>query len=330
MPMIYRLIVLALWPLALSSYGQEGARLDSVQLSTNRDVTVRMANVNSPYVTLERSTNIGSWESLVTLKSTDPYSDTGAPYRDRGYYRAIEISGTNVLTGDHLVTTNGNLTFHPVYHASLVMNWNGLTIYNDPAPAQSGGSSVYTNFPKADLILISHEHGDHYDPATLRKVLRTNAPSTIIIATKTIYSSSTFSSDLKAITTVMTNGMSTNVLGIQIDAVPAYNPSGSPHAKGVGNGYVLGIGGRRVYFAGDTGALAEMKSLPQLDVAFVCMNVPYTMTVTQASTVVKEFAPRVVYPYHYKNQDNTFTDLNLFRRQVGTDQQIEVRARKWY
>jgi L-ascorbate metabolism protein UlaG (beta-lactamase superfamily) len=303
----------------LTSSAQDQLRLDVPQVTTNWDANLRWTNSATPYITLERAANLGQWEPLTTLKATDSgYSDTGAGYRTNGFYRAVQVSDTNVVTGDHLLTDNGPLTIHPVNHASFVMTWNGLTIYNDPV----GTAALYSAFPRADLILVSHDHSDHYNPNTLAAVRKTNS---VIIASRAVYNM--LSTDLKAITTVLANGAGTNVFGIQIDAVPAYN---SNHQKGTGNGYVLALGGKRIYITGDTGALNEMKSLTGIDVAFVCMNVPYTMTVSQAAGIVKEFAPRVVYPYHYRNQDNTFSDLTAFRRQVGTEQGIEVRARKWY
>ncbi len=116
-------------------------------------------------------------------------------------------------------------------------------------------------------------------------------------------------------------------LNLSVEAVPAYNAN---HPEGVGNGYVLTIGGRRIYFSGDTGDIPEMRALPDIDVAYVCMNVPFTMTVAQASSAVRAFRPAVVYPYHFRNQDNTRANTNLFKTQIGTDLGIEVRLRTWY
>jgi L-ascorbate metabolism protein UlaG (beta-lactamase superfamily) len=302
------------------SLGQDAPRLDSPVIATNRDVTLRVSGAKLP-LALERSTNALTWAPIATLSTNTPlYSDSGAGYRSAAFYRAHQLESANVLTGDNLATENGTVTFHPVNHASFVMSWNGLMIYNDPVL----GAGPYASFPRADLILVSHDHSDHYDSTTLKAVRKTNG-TTIVIAPRAVYN--LLSADLKAITTVLANGAGTNVLGIQIDAVPAYN---SYHEKLKGNGYVLTIGGKRVYMTGDTGALEEMKSLPEIDVAFVCMNIPFTMTSSQAATIVREFAPHVVYPYHYRNQDGTYTDLNLFRQQLGTDRAIEVRARKWY
>jgi L-ascorbate metabolism protein UlaG (beta-lactamase superfamily) len=313
--------ILAMIGCIFGAAAQEPLRVELTQIATNRDVTVRTVNATSPYLTLERSTNVGKWDALSTFKTTATnFIDSGGSYREQSFYRALEVEGTDVLTGDHLPTENGNLTIHPVNHASFVMSWNGLMIYNDPV----GGATPYKTFPRADLILVSHEHSDHFDSGTLSAVRKTNG-TTVIITPRTVYNS--LGTQLKEITTVLANGESTNVFNIQIDAVPAYN---SNHPKGTGNGYVINLGSRRLYMTGDTGAITEMKALTDIDVAFVCMN-SFTMTVSQASGIVRDFAPRIVYPYHFANPNGTSpSDVNLFRRQVGTDQGIEVRLRKWY
>jgi len=309
--------------LVFNSRAQEQLQFSAGQFATNGDFSVRVVKPSSPYLNVERSGDLLEWQALVTVKSagTNDYADSGAVYRGTSFYRAVQLDGTNILTGDHLSTTNGDLVFHPINHASLVMSWNGLTIYNDPV----GATTLYAGIPRADVVLVSHDHSDHFSASTLSAIRRTNDPATIILASAAVYSQ--LSSTLKAITTVLANGVSTNVYGIQVDAIPAYN---SNHPKGTGNGYVLTLGGKRVYFSGDTGDITEMKALRDIDVAFVCMNVPFTMTVGQASGAVRAFAPRAVYPYHFRNQDGTYTDLNAFRRQVGTDLGVEVRARKWY
>lgn len=300
---------------------QAQVRFDTAQWTTNRDLAVRVVQAGSPYLTLEKSHDLVTWEPLATAKTltANDFLDTGAGYRPGAYYRAVEVNGANTLTGDHITTTQGPLTIHPVNHASFVFSWNGLMIYNDPV----GGASAYTGLPRADLILVSHSHGDHFDASTLSAVRNTNQSR--IIVPQAVYNS--LNATLKALAIVLTNGTSTNLLGLQIDAVPAYNGN---HPKGTGNGYVIDLGGKRLYMSGDTGAVEEMKTLKNIEAAFLCMNVPFTMTVSQASAIVREFAPRIVYPYHFRNQDGTFSDLNLFRRQVGADRGIEVRARKWY
>src|SRR5437660_592249 len=134
---------------------------------------------------------------------------------------------------------------------------------------------------------------------------------------------------LRAVTTVLTNGATTNVMGMRIDAIPAYNISNANHPLGVGNGYVLTIGGKRIYIAGDTEDVPAMRALQNIDVAFLSINRPYTMDVASAVSAAREFRPAVVYPYHY-SPSTPVTDLNLFKRGVGQDLGIEVRLRKWY
>ncbi len=194
-------------------------------------------------------------------------------------------------------------------------------IYNDPV----GDAALFQGIPRADLILISHAHGDHFNNSTLGVV--TNSGS-VIIAPPVVYN--TMPAELKNLTRVMTNGATTQVLGLTIEAVPAYNLTSSNHPKGVGNGYVLTLGGRRIYLSGDSEDIPEMRSLQNIDVAFVCMNVPFTMPVDKASSAVRDFRPRVIYPYHYRNQGGSLADLTAFKRQVGIDLGSEVRLRNWY
>jgi hypothetical protein len=228
------------------------------------------------------------------------------------------LDDTNSLTGDHLVTADGDVLIHPVNHASFVMRWKGRMIYNDPV----GAASLYKGIAAADLVLISHAHSDHFDTGTLTAIKQAG---TLMVAPAAVYSS--LSTVLKAITIPLANGASTNLLGLTIDAIPAYN---SNHPKGTGNGYIVTLGGRRLYMSGDTGDIAEMKTITGIDVAFVCMNVPYTMTVNQAAAIVRTFRPGVVYPYHYRNADNSLANLTSFKQLIGTDLAIEVRQRKWY
>ena len=118
---------------------------------------------------------------------------------------------------------------------------------------------------------------------------------------------------------MLTNGASTNTLGLLVEAVPAYNLTSAYHPKGVGNGYVLTIGGKRIYISGDSEDIPEMRALSQIQVAFVCVNQPFTMPVDKASSALRDFRPRVIYPYHYRNSDGTYSDLNDFKRRVGQD-----------
>jgi L-ascorbate metabolism protein UlaG (beta-lactamase superfamily) len=302
---------------------QEPPQFSGVQRMTNRELVLQLTAPTALNYRIEVSTNLLHWDPLLTLRSVGPnrHTDSAAPYLISRVYRAFQLNGTNDLTGDHLVTDDGDVTFHPINHATFVMSWNGKMIYNDPV----GAATSFQGMPRADLILVSHNHSDHYSNSTLNSVTNAN---TVILAPQSVYSSMT--ANLKSLTLVMTNGATKTVLGVGIEAVPAYNLTSANHPKGVGNGYVLTIGGRRVYMSGDSEDIPEMRALQNIDVAFVCMNIPYTMPVAKAVSAIREFRPRVVYPYHFQNQDSSYANLNTLKQQVGTDLGIEVRLRKWY
>lgn len=198
---------------------------------------------------------------------------------------------------DSYKTDSGAIGISPVSHASFVMTTPGLTIYNDPV----GGKEAYDGQPAADLILITHEHGDHFDADTLAALVGENTRLVVNPAVMAM-----LSDDLKAKATELANGATTTVGDIAIEAVPAYNTTEDRlqyHPKGRDNGYVLTIDGRRVYIAGDTEDIPEMRALEDIYIAFVPMNLPYTMDETQAASAVSEFKPAYAYPYHYKGSD---------------------------
>jgi L-ascorbate metabolism protein UlaG (beta-lactamase superfamily) len=190
-------------------------------------------------------------------------------------------------------------------------------IYADP----DNGIS-YSGLPKASLILVTHSHSDHLDVPTIEAV---RGPGCVIIASQDVYSQ--LNTAQKALTTVLRYGDSTNLLGLSVEAVPAYN---SNHPFGLGNGYVLTIGGKRIYIAGDTGDIPEMRTLTNIDVALLCMNQPYTMTVNAATNAVTAFRPKVVYPYHYRDQNGSMASAAQFKQRLDPGLGIEVRLRKWY
>jgi len=196
------------------------------------------------------------------------------------------------LTGDHLTTSNGEVILHPMNHATFLINWQGKTIYSDP----TNGAAAFPGLPKADLMLVTHAHGDHFNAQTLEAL---RGPGCVIITSQNVYSQSSMTSALRAITTVLGYGGATNVMGLQVQAVPAYN---SYHPTNTGNGYVVTIAGKRIYIAGDTGDVAEMRSLSNIDVAFVPMNIPFTMAVSNAANIVRDFRPKIVYPYHFRTR----------------------------
>ena len=236
----------------------------------------------------------------------------------------IGISGIAQLSpSDAVETKDGPLTIQPIQHASLIFTIKGLTIYVDPS-----GADHYKGMKPPDLILITDIHGDHFDIKTMDAVKQA---STVLVVPQVV--ADKLPEADKAHLMVLKNGDQKNVSGISIRAIPMYNLPESPtamHTKGRGNGYVLGIGGKNIYVSGDTQGIPEMRSLKNIDVAFVCMNLPYTMDVKEAADAVLAFKPKIVYPYHYRGQ-NGLSDVNTFKTLVEAgDKHIEVRLRNWY
>ncbi len=225
---------------------------------------------------------------------------------------------------DQIATSNGNLTIHPVHHSGVVLTWNGKRIVADPTafpPGEKSGAADFRGATPPDLILITHEHPDHFSIATLTELAGAN---TIIVAPQSVYGM--LPAALQAKAKVMKNGDKATYAGVPIEAVVEYNTTRERlqyHPKGRDNGYVLTLGGKRVYLAGDTEEAPELKTLPNIDVAFIPMNLPYTMTVDEAAKWVKDFKPKIVYPYHFMG-----SDVEKFKMLVGDAS--DVRIKKWY
>jgi L-ascorbate metabolism protein UlaG (beta-lactamase superfamily) len=208
-------------------------------------------------------------------------------------------------------TSAGPLQIIPIQHASLMLKAGGKVMYVDPAQGS------YDGLPQADYILITDIHGDHLAPPIVNKLRK---PGAVILAPRAVAAQVTGC-------TVISNGENKTIGPFQVEAIPMYNLTAERlqyHAKGRGNGYVVAYGGKRIYFSGDTEGTPEMKALRHIDVAFVCMNLPFTMTPQEAAEAVRAFHPAVVYPYHYQGQDVTVFAKAL----AGTG--IEVRLRDWY
>jgi len=220
---------------------------------------------------------------------------------------------------DRIGATQGDLVIHPDLHGAVIFEWDGKTIYMDPW----GSADLYEGKPAPDVILITHPHGDHLSPDML-KALGTRSATFYVpqaVADK-------MPEQYLEQTTVMANGDKIEVEGILINAVPMYNlpEEGARHAKGWGNGYVLSMGGKNIYVSGDTDGIPEMRDLKGIDVAFVCMNLPYTMEINQASESVLDFEPAIVYPYHHRGQD-----IEAFKNLVDAgNKNIEVRLKNGY
>ncbi len=227
-------------------------------------------------------------------------------------------------TGDELDTKAGPLKIQPILHAAFVITWNGKTIYVDPY----GGAKGYAGIAAPDLILITDIHGDHLNTETLNTIETGKAK---IVAPQMVKDQ--LPGNLKEKVVVLSNGNKTTVSGISVSAIPMYNlpeTEDSRHPKGRGNGYILNLGGKLVYISGDTEDIPEMRALKNIDIAFVCMNLPYTMDINQAASAVLEFKPKVVYPYHYRGQGG-FSDVEEFKKLVtGVNSAIDVRLRNWY
>lgn len=222
-------------------------------------------------------------------------------------------------SADGIPTEDGPLKIYPINHATLAFQWKDKTIYVDPV----GGAKAFRGLPRPDLILITDIHGDHLSKETVAELA---GPQTKLLGPPAVVDQ--LPSDLRSRATTLANGQTQELLGIRVEAVPAYNLTADRlkfHAKGRGNGYVLGLGGKRIYLSGDTEGVPEMLALKNIDVAFVCMNLPYTMNVEQAAQAVRAFKPKVIYPYHCRG-----SDLEKFKELVGTDSGIEVRLRDWY
>jgi L-ascorbate metabolism protein UlaG (beta-lactamase superfamily) len=227
---------------------------------------------------------------------------------------------------DAITTSKGILEIHPVYHGSFWMSWNNLTIAVDPY----GGADRFRDMGKPSLVVITDIHGDHMDSSTL---VTMDLSETVLVAPRAV--KERLIKILPAAQKILelSNGDSLEWQGIRIKAIPMYNlpdSAGSRHPRGRGNGYVLTIGGKRIYISGDTEDIPEMRQLKKIDIAFLCMNKPYTMDIQQASSATLAFRPAVVYPFHFR-QPGGFSDVNEFARLVKEgDAGIEVRIRKWY
>ncbi|MDF7814173.1 MBL fold metallo-hydrolase [Hymenobacter sp. YC55] len=227
-------------------------------------------------------------------------------------------------TADRVTTKKGPLTVQPITHGSVVFTWNGRTIYVDPY----GGASAYAGLAAPDVVLITDIHGDHLDPKTLAGLAVGKA---LLVVPQAV--ADQLPAEYKGRVRLLGNGQRLDTLGLGISAVPMYNlpeAADAMHPKGRGNGYVLNLGGKNIYVSGDTEDINEMRALQNIDVAFVCMNLPYTMDVQQAAQAVLAFKPGIVYPYHYRGQ-NGLSDVDSFKKTVNaTNSKIDVRLRNWY
>jgi L-ascorbate metabolism protein UlaG (beta-lactamase superfamily) len=203
------------------------------------------------------------------------------------------------------------IVIHSVGHASLFFEYKDLIIHVDPYSAQAD----YNTLPDASLIFITHSHSDHYDPGALNKI---KTDSTEMICPQAVKNLGTYTGTSR----VLNNGDSSVFKGIPVKAVPAYNITSSWHAKGIGNGYVFTFGEKRVYVAGDTENIPEMGNLGKIDIAFLPMNLPYTMTPAAAAAAAKIIKPDILYIYHFGTSDTASL------RKLLIDQKMSIRMGK--
>jgi L-ascorbate metabolism protein UlaG (beta-lactamase superfamily) len=233
----------------------------------------------------------------------------------------FEIAAQNA-NPDLIESSMGSIKIQPVLHGTVVLSIDNKTIFIDPY----GGAEVLADYGDPDLILITDIHGDHLNQKTLDGLTLNQAtfivPQAVADKLPEKYSAE-----------VLSNGGSTNWNDIEIEAIPMYNlpdDESSRHPKGRGNGYILNFGNKRFYISGDTEDIPEMRTLKNIDIAFVCMNLPYTMDVEQAASAVSEFKPAIVYPYHYRGQGG-LSDVDKFKSLVNESApEVDVRLRNWY
>ncbi len=218
---------------------------------------------------------------------------------------------------DVFETSGGDLAITFIGHGTLMFEYNGMVIHVDPVMREAD----YAQMPDADLILVTHEHGDHLDLTAIEHVRKDYCP--VVMTPTCLEQLEEFHGAV-----VMENGDVETVAGIPIEAIPAYNiehkrSNGQPfHPKGIGNGYVLTFGDKKVLVAGDTENIPEIKALEGIDIAFLPMNLPYTMTPEMVADAARAFRPKILYPYHYGQ-----TDPEELVRLLKDEKDIEVRIR---
>lgn len=225
---------------------------------------------------------------------------------------AAALSGLEGFESDSFLTQGGRLTIHFIGHGTLMFEYGGKIIHIDPVSREAD----YSKLPKADLILVTHAHSDHLDKRAIDKIRK--GDTQIILNQE--------SAAKLGEGRVMRNGDVHNVLGLTIQAIPAYNTTKGReqyHPEGRDNGYLISFNDKRVYVAGDTENHPQMMNLEDIDIAFLPMNQPYTMTPEQVAAAARAFRPKVLYPYHYGN-----TDPNRLVELLQDVPEVEVRIRR--
>lgn len=233
---------------------------------------------------------------------------------------AVPIFAQLSNSPDTFETEMGELTVYPINHGTVAFTFNGKTIFVDPF----GGAEKFNGLNAPDIIFITDIHGDHHNPNTLAALDTENTTFVVPQAVADVLDEA-----YKKNMVIIANEETKEVMGMNVTGVAMYNlpdNESSRHSKGRGNGYVIDFGGKHVYLSGDTEDVPEMRNLEDIDIAFVCMNLPYTMDVFQAASAVVEFQPVVMYPYHHRGQD-----IEKFKAIIDlADIKTEIRLKDWY
>ncbi len=229
----------------------------------------------------------------------------------------------NETPGEASKKIESDISIDPISHATAILEWKQKIIYIDP----NGGPKAFTGKKLPNIVLITDIHGDHMNIDTLDSL---NLSKAEIVVPQAVAEKLPASYTEQLI--IINNGETKEIQGITIEAIPMYNLREEAlkfHNKGRGNGYVITLGKERLYFSGDTEDIPEMRALKYIDKAFVCMNLPYTMSVESAADAVLEFKPKQVYPYHYRGTEG-LSDVAKFKEIVSKDSTIEVIQLDWY
>ncbi len=220
--------------------------------------------------------------------------------------------------------TNSKTKITPISHATAVIEFEDINVFLDP----TGGAKPFENFKAPNYVVITDIHGDHMNLKTLSDL---NLENTTIIAPEAVANQLSEIKFKEII--VLNNGDKKNFSNFEIEAIPMYNLREEAlkfHPKGRGNGYVFTINNERIYFSGDTEDIPEMRNLKNIDKAFVCMNLPYTMTVESAADAVLAFKPKEVYPYHYRGTEGLSDVANFKEIITNNNTDIKVVQLNWY
>jgi L-ascorbate metabolism protein UlaG (beta-lactamase superfamily) len=247
--------------------------------------------------------------------TTSAASPTGAAPQAGGTAEAGGVADPPRVT-DTIQTSTGELRVTPIVHGTVLLEHGGKYFYFDP-----WSEGKLDRLPKADFVLVTDIHQDHMDQAAIDKVKKAG---TVIIGPPAV------AEKLPGIV-ALKNGETKDLGGVSVLAIPMYNEKRGPsegklyHDKGRGNGYVLTFGDKKVYVSGDTECIAEMRALKDIDLAFVCMNLPFTMPPAEAAECIKAFRPKIVLPYHHRG-----SNLDELTKALEGEKGIEVRKRAWY